>query len=339
MPYIDPSIIEQVKRIDLLTYLCDNEPDELVKLSANTYATKTHDSLKISHGKWYWWSRGFGGKSALDYLIKVRDMTFLDAVQHLADRNTVPLPPPVSAVPKTPPQKHLVLPEKSRSDHKAFDYLASRGISDEVIKECMGLGLVYESTYKNITNVAFVGLDTHGTPKYAAVRGLRGDYKGEAEGSDKHFSFKLAANTASSTVYVFEGAIDVLSYASILQMSGKDWRAENLLSLGGIPPKTEGVSTPSIPRSIGQYLKDNPHIKTAYLMLDNDEPGRHAANKIATALYGQMSVHIIPPPQGKDYNDYLLALNRPDPDKPLATDAKRITRNPNKSRLEDEVLR
>lgn len=328
MPYIDPSIIEQVKRIDLLTYLRDNEPDELVKLSANTYATKTHDSLKISNGKWYWWSRGFGGKSALDYLIKVRDMTFLDAVQHLADRNTVPLPPPVSAVPKPPPQKHLVLPERSRSDHKAFDYLASRGISEDVIKECMGLGLVYESTYKNITNVAFVGLDTHGTPKYTAVRGIRGDYKGEAEGSDKHFPFKLTANTASSTVYVFEGAIDVLSYASILQLNGKDWRAENLLSLGGIPPKTESDSVPSIPRSITQYLKDNPHIKTAYLMLDNDEPGRHAANKIATALYGRISVHLFPSPQGKDYNDYLMSLNRNTTEKTPIESARPLKRKP-----------
>lgn len=62
MPYIDPKIIEQVKEVDLLTYLRDNEPDELVRLGANTYCTATHDSLKISNGKWYWWSRGFGGR-------------------------------------------------------------------------------------------------------------------------------------------------------------------------------------------------------------------------------------------------------------------------------------
>ena len=62
MPYIDPKTIEEVKRIDLLTYLQENEPDELVKLGQATYCTRTHDSLKISNGKWYWWSRGFGGK-------------------------------------------------------------------------------------------------------------------------------------------------------------------------------------------------------------------------------------------------------------------------------------
>lgn len=51
MPYIDPSVIEQVKRIDLLTYLQNYEPDELVRLSSSTCCTKTHDSLKISNAK------------------------------------------------------------------------------------------------------------------------------------------------------------------------------------------------------------------------------------------------------------------------------------------------
>ncbi len=44
----------------------------LKRVAGNVYCTKEHDSLKISNGKWYWWSRGFGGVSALDYLIKVK---------------------------------------------------------------------------------------------------------------------------------------------------------------------------------------------------------------------------------------------------------------------------
>ncbi len=35
-------------------------------------------SLKISNGKWIWWSRGIGGRSALDYLIKVKGYSFLE---------------------------------------------------------------------------------------------------------------------------------------------------------------------------------------------------------------------------------------------------------------------
>lgn len=44
--------------MDLLTYLQTYEPDELVRISANTYTMKTNDSLKISNGMWMWWSRG-----------------------------------------------------------------------------------------------------------------------------------------------------------------------------------------------------------------------------------------------------------------------------------------
>ena len=69
MPFIAPELIIQAKQMDLLTYLKNYEPYELVKFSGNTYCTRTHDSLKISNGKWIWWSRGIGGRSALDYLI------------------------------------------------------------------------------------------------------------------------------------------------------------------------------------------------------------------------------------------------------------------------------
>lgn len=51
MPYIPPEVIEQARQIDLLTYLQACEPHELVRISANNYTTRTHDSLKISNGK------------------------------------------------------------------------------------------------------------------------------------------------------------------------------------------------------------------------------------------------------------------------------------------------
>ena len=44
MPYIAPEVITEAKRMDLLTYLREYEPGELVKFSSNTYTTRTHDS-------------------------------------------------------------------------------------------------------------------------------------------------------------------------------------------------------------------------------------------------------------------------------------------------------
>jgi len=55
MPYVEPEIIEQVRQIDLLTYLRKFEPDnvEEVKGTRNVYRTVDHDSLKMSNGKWF----------------------------------------------------------------------------------------------------------------------------------------------------------------------------------------------------------------------------------------------------------------------------------------------
>ena len=66
---LDPAVIEQARQMDLLSYLQTYEPSNLQRVAGNVYCTREHDSLKISNGKWYWWSRGFGGVSALDYLI------------------------------------------------------------------------------------------------------------------------------------------------------------------------------------------------------------------------------------------------------------------------------
>ena len=71
MGYVTREMIDRAKEMDLLTYLQTYEPQELVHFGSSTYCTREHDSLKISNGKWCWFSRGIGGKTALDYLIKV----------------------------------------------------------------------------------------------------------------------------------------------------------------------------------------------------------------------------------------------------------------------------
>lgn len=81
MPYIEPNVLEQARQIDLLSYLQSCDPGNLVRISGNNYCTREHDSLKISNGKWYWFSRGVGGVSAVDYLIKVKEYTLSDAVE------------------------------------------------------------------------------------------------------------------------------------------------------------------------------------------------------------------------------------------------------------------
>lgn len=307
MPYIDPSIVAQAKQIDLLTYLQEREPDELVKIGPSAYATKTHDSLKISNGKWYWWSRGLGGRSALDYLVKVRDMTFTDAVGCLIGHFNAPLPTAKPAEKTSSEPRPFKLPPR-HDPAKVVAYLTGRGIDRDIVDECVRTGAVYESRRKGYSNAVFVGRDGSGTPRYAALRGCGGSFRGEVSGSDKRFSFRLGGNPANQEAHVFESAIDALSYATMLKMRGRDWRTENLMSLGGVPPVAAQPGKESVPVALAQYLADNPGTATLRLHLDNDEAGLNAAAHISALLSGSRTVHIEPPEIGKDVNDSLRTL-------------------------------
>ena len=49
-------------------------------------------------------------------------------------------------------------------------------------------------------------MDQQGEPKYAALRGINTDFIGEANGSDKNYSFSIPAGKMSDQVHVFESA-------------------------------------------------------------------------------------------------------------------------------------
>ena len=131
MPFYDSEAIERARQVDLLTYLQTCEPQELVHVSGNVYCTRTHDSLRISNGKWCWFSRGIGGYSALDYLIKVKEMPFTQAVETIMG-NLSAAPPAFTPAPKAPKEKVLLLPRVNRSVTHAVEYLHRRGIDDEL---------------------------------------------------------------------------------------------------------------------------------------------------------------------------------------------------------------
>ena len=304
MPYIPPEVVERAREMDLLTYLRTYEPRELVHFGGGTYCTREHDSLKISNGKWCWFSRGIGGYSALDYLIKVKEMPFTQAVETIMG-NLSAAPPAFAPAPKAPKEKVLLLPQVNRSATYAIEYLHRRGIDDELIDFCIQTGRLYESYPYH--NVVFVGMDADSKPRYANQRGIGSDFIGDANGSDKHYSFGIPAAVASDTLHLFESAVDLLSYGTLQKLDGKDWRSENLLSLAGVYKPRAKIEESSLPAALVRYLAEHPHIRHVVLRLDNDATGRIAAETIKALLPRKyaVTVDIQPPPQGKDYNDCL----------------------------------
>ncbi len=237
MAFVSKEQIEHAKQWDLLTYLQHVEPYELVKCSRNAYATRSHDSLKISNGKWFWWSRGFGGRSALDYLIKVRGISLPEAVLHLNEQAAPSSSPAAKAIPEDGAMP-FALPEPYENASRVVTYLRGRGIAREVLEACLESGRLYESRHYH--NAVFVGFNEQGEPRYAAIRGTTSTrYMGEVPGSDKRYAFSLPAAENSAELHLFESAIDLLSYCTFMLLRGKDWWQVHLLSLAGIHRPTE----------------------------------------------------------------------------------------------------
>lgn len=302
MPYVNTETIESARKVDLLSYLSTCEPDELVRCGSDEYCTKEHDSLKISHGKWFWWSRGIGGASALDFLVKVRGVDFVSAV-NAVNGQSIRLPPVThKEKPKCYPK--LYMPPTNRSCEIVREYLISRGIDGEIIDECIGKGVIAEDAANGYA--LFIGCDETGKAKHCAVRATDGTtFKKDVAGSDKTYPFPLLTGNSNKPLRVFESAIDLLSFATLMKTAGRDYREENLLSLAGIYLPKEEIRQTKIPVPITHYLEQNPDTPALFLHFDNDYTGRRASYGIAAVLGEQMPVRYVPSPAGKDFNDYL----------------------------------
>lgn len=292
--------IEQAKQMDLLSYLKAYEPDELVRINPRVYTTRAHDSLKISNGKWCWWSRGIGGRSALDYLIKVRGMEFVEAVQHLCGCTGYTPPPPVYTT-KPPPKLPFVLPKPYANNDRALRYLTGRCIDSEILAYCVQTGRLYEDERHNCV---FIGFDNSGKAKYAMLRSSSPTsmYLREVDGSDKRYAFALPFRHDADTVYLFESAIDVLSFATLQK---NEWQQFNYLSLSGVYQPRQTLSETPLPVALAQHLHDCPHVRRLVLCLDNDEAGRLAAQTICALLPERYTAELLLPDMGKDYNRQL----------------------------------
>lgn len=291
--YIPPPILDELKKVDLVTYFRTIMPYELVKVSANEYTTKTHDSLRMSNGLWNWCSRGFGGRNAIDYLMKTEQLEFNDSANLLLKQlqNKVPT---IDQQPAKTKERHIIIPEKNTASDKVISYLKSRGIDEEIIKECIEKQLIYEE--KHYHNAVFVGYDDLGNIKYAGCRSTNETvFKQDATGSDKSYSFRLESNTKTDTIYIFEGAIDALSYATFLKLYGMDYKAKTLISLAGIYQPASDISKSKIPLAIQRYLDKHPETKNIFLCFDNDKAGRKASKALQILLSDKYTILIKPP--------------------------------------------
>ena len=186
-----------------------------------------------------------------------------------------------------------------------LSYLQGRGIHPELLQACMQAGTLYES--RKYQNCVFVGKDMEGHARFACLRGTRDNFRIDVEGSDKRYNFSLlAADPECPRLAVAESPIDALSLASLVKLSGGEWRDSHYLSLGG-----------TAPRAMIQFLRDHPHVTQVSLCLDNDRAGLKGMELLEEAIREDPDlsrrvklVHRNPPPaeHGKDYNEFLCRV-------------------------------
>jgi len=295
---LDNNTVEQARNTDIIAFL-EKYNGFIFAHQRGAYRCKQHPSLAVKNDRlsWYWHSQGVGGFGALDYLMKMENMAFRDAVAVISPISfdeRPPTPPKPTATPPQPP-KTLILPEKAGVPLRLYDYLCKqRGIDGDVVNRLIQKEMLYEDRRGNIV---FVGYDEQGKARFATLRGTHGDcaFRGDCAGSDKRYGFAVVACAPSERLYIFESAIDLMSHASIEKSHTGAWEQHSRLSLAGTSDT-----------ALIFFLNKHLFIKELVFCLDNDPAGLEAAANMTTKYTDKGYTTRLKLPKGKDFNEDLM---------------------------------
>jgi hypothetical protein len=186
---------------------------------------------------------------------------------------------------------------------RLYDYLCQkRGIDSDIVNTLIQKEMLYEDRRGNIV---FVGYDEHNKPRFACLRGTNSDFRGDCAGSDKRYSFAVAACSHSERLYLYESAIDLMSHASleirgdfIALVDDTVWQEHHRLSLSG-------TSDTAIPFFLNQHKE----VKELVFCLDNDPAGREASVSLARKYADKGYYTRLELPRNKDFNEDLCPVD------------------------------
>ena len=305
MPGVTKEQIQAAREADLFTYLQFHEPGVLKRDGPN-FRHKEHDSLVYVTGKryWYWNSRG-RSINALDYLIQIRGYGLVDAVHALVGgeiRQGTGLPKyGRNTGIKRAGKENIRSPRARRCATAAVSYLQKRGISSEVIRQCLQAGIFYEARYHGEPVLCLLGKMIPGKRSLPVCAVSAAISKRMSMAATKDITFVIPRKVRQPALAVFEAPIDALSHATLQELEGWKWNGYRL-SLGG----TSHCGATS-------FLERHPEIRRVTLYMDHDLAGFVNARKIKTMLhedkrFRHIRVSVNPPRMGKDYNEKLLLV-------------------------------
>ena len=304
MPLYTKEQIEEANSISLVEYL--QLRGEALKASGSEYkwiyrdGGGEHDSISIRENKWYDHKNGTGGYTVA-FLQDFYGMRFTEAMRELLNE-TPQLHKRINKEAKPEPAKPFQLPEKASNMKNLFAYLIKkRFLSQEIVQFFVENKLLYQE--KQYNNIVFVGMDENGVPREAHKKSpfdQHAGFKATVSGSDSRYSFCYRGDGAR--LYVFEGAVDLLSF---LTLYPEQWQEQSYIALDGLSPK-----------AMLHLLDGNKAITEINICTDFDPAGIEAYDKFRDLLlakgYQSEQINCLYPDY-KDWNEDLKAQNQVTP--------------------------
>ena len=110
----------------------------------------------------------------------------------------------------------------------------------------------------------------------------------------------------SHVIHLFESAIDLLSFITIVRMDTGKWIKESMISLGGVYFPGEKIENAKLPAALNNAFDNGKSVSKIVLHLDKDSAGRAATKAISVLLGSKYLISDEPPKYGKDVNDELM---------------------------------
>jgi len=290
---ITQDLIRQARQTNLAEYLL-KRGEPLIKDGRGRYKHAEHNSLVFTQNAFYWNARGLKG-NAVDFLIEFYGIDFKTALTELtnADLSIKKEPAAATKLKQVPVTTNISttfsLPQLSENMKRTFAYLIkTRKIDSEIVQSLAKNKHLYQDQRGNVVFPWFnekrqiVGAELNGTLTNKRFKGIVSGSQYGYGFARKHSLFQLENN-----IYFFESAIDLLSYWTL----NKDQtRGKMFVSMAGL--KIEVIEG---------FLRRSERPLNVHLCVDNDKAGK----TFVEAVQAQIKAKYCPPPEGKDWNEYL----------------------------------
>lgn len=274
--------ILQARKANLPQYL-DSIGVNVIK-DGGRYRHPNHSSLVFKNNSYFWNSKQDSGNT-LDFLTKHLEKDFKSAVLELCNITPVVEPEPIW-------QKQVKL---NKDLKRAIAYLIkARKISANTVIPLVQQGMILQT--ENNNNILFPIYDG-GVLVGGELCGTLTEYRFKGILPNSPYGFGYSLSYGKDNICFFESAIDMLSYIDIGKKQNPNFvEKTTFVSMAGLKFEVIKKSLETL---------NSPHSKV-YICTDNDKASNLFLDTLKRKIEGVNFTKHLPPPDYKDWNEYLV---------------------------------